>query len=295
MKFAPITTDRFPDVLSSPPEATAGWSVFSAYLFEPPRRVSMASADYLVSVLFSGTCRFRQEAYGRSTEEWTGPGAVHVMPADFEGTWEGRERAGKFRALALMIPKSFLARVIAQDWDVSSDRVGIIQRFNTRDPVIEGVFGRLAFEANNGSPSGSIYAESACEFLVHHLIHAHSSLVRPRPHAFGGLPMRRLKRVVDYVEAHLSESITLRRLAELAGVSPRHFERAFRQALGVPPHTYVLQKRVAAARSLLVSHRTLPIHEIAARVGFCSASHLASAFRRQTGQSPTEFRRFESS
>lgn len=295
MKHGPITAGRFPDVLSNAPEAATRWGGTTAYLFEPPARVSMTSADCLVSVLFSGTCRFRQEANGRTTEERTGPGAVHVMPAQFGGTWEGRERAGRFRAFALTIPESFLARVIAEDWNTTPDKVEIIQRFNTRDPVIEALFARLAFEVANGSPSGSIYAESTSEFLIHHLIHAHSSLARPRPHAYGGLPQRQLKRVVDYIEEHLSESITLRRLAELAGVSPRHFERAFRQALGVPPHAYVLQQRVAAARSLLVSHPTLPIHEVAARVGFCSASHLAMVFRRQTGQTPTEFRRFESS
>jgi len=92
----------------------------------------------------------------------------------------------------------------------------------------------------------------------------------------------------------LAQPISLHRLAELAGVSARHFERAFRQDMGVPPHTYVLQKRVAAARHLLLSQPTLAIQEIAARVGFGSPSHLASAFRRQTGYSPTAFRRLQS-
>ncbi len=168
--------------------------------------------------------------------------------------------------------------------------VEVIWRFNTRDPVIEGLLTRLALEAKCSSPSGSIYAESACEFLAHHIIHAHSSLAGPPP-AFGGLPPRRLKLVQDYIAEHLSQPITLRQLAELAGVSSRHFERAFRQALGVPPHGYVLQKRVSAARDLLLIQPRLSIQEIATRTGFSSSSHLVSAFRRQTGYSPREFRR----
>jgi AraC family transcriptional regulator len=289
-----IPSDRFPDLLPKPPEASAAWSVFSAYVIDPPARVSMACTDHLVSVLFSGTCRFREQHNGRSTEEWTGPGAVQVMPARFEGTWEGRDRTGQFRALALFIPHAFLARV-ATDWGVEPRSVELIHSFNTRDPVIESLFARLAHELRNGAPSGSIYAESACEFLVHHLLHAHSSLAGPPPRFLGGLPARRLKLVLDYIEEHLAQPITLRGLAELASVGPRHFERAFHQAVGVPPHSYLLHRRVTAARNLLVSEPRLPIHEIATRVGFSSSSHLASAFRRQTGQTPSEFRRSEAS
>jgi AraC family transcriptional regulator len=99
---------------------------------------------------------------------------------------------------------------------------------------------------------------------------------------------------VDYVEENLAESISLHRLAALAGVSTRHFERAFRQAMGMPPHAYVLGKRVDAARQLLLSEPGLAVQEIAERVGFSSASHLASAFRRRTGSSPSAFRRLQS-
>jgi len=85
--------------------------------------------------------------------------------------------------------------------------------------------------------------------------------------------------------------VGLRQIAALAGVSPRHFERAFRQAVGVPPHAYVMQRRVAAARALLLGDGSLTVEDIAARVGFASSSHLASAFRRSTGYSPSSFRR----
>ena len=294
MNQAPISAHRFPDVLPDPPEASAAWGAFTAHVIDPPPHVTMACTDHVVGVLFSGTCRFRQDAYGRSTEEWTGPGAVHVLPARFEGTWQARDRAGRFRGLALFIPDAFLSRVVASDFDVEPRRVEIVQRFNTRDPVIESVAARLAFEARNASLSGSIYAESACEFLAHHLIHAHSSLARRDPRPLGGLPSRRLKLVLDHIEEHIDQPITLRKLAELAQVSPRHFERAFRQAIGIPPHAYVLRKRVAAARSLLLSRPALPIHQIAMRAGFSSGSHLALAFRRYTGLSPSAFRRSES-
>jgi AraC family transcriptional regulator len=126
------------------------------------------------------------------------------------------------------------------------------------------------------------------------MIHSYSTLSAPPPRASGGLPARRLKLILDYIEENLAQPIALRKLGELAGVSTRHFERAFRQAIGVPPHAYVVRKRVARAQTLLLSEPGLTVDEIAARAGFSSSSHLSSTFRRQTGYSPTTFRRLQS-
>jgi AraC family transcriptional regulator len=290
----PISAARFPDLLKGPPEASAAWSVFSLHVVEPIAQATMTFSDYVVGMQISGTYRLRRELCGRSLEGWTSPGTMGIIPADAEGTYEGSEHSGTSRAIMLFVPDAFLSRVLADDWGVERKSVEIIDRFLVRDPVIEGLLTRLAFEAKNGSPSGSIYAESACEFLAHHIIHAHSSLAAPPSVSYGGLPGRRLKLVLEYIEENLARRITLWQLAELAGVGARHFERAFRQAMGVPPHTYVLQKRVATARHLLLSQPTLTIREIAARAGFSSSSHLAGAFRRETGYSPTVFRRLHS-
>jgi AraC family transcriptional regulator len=108
----------------------------------------------------------------------------------------------------------------------------------------------------------------------------------------GGLSGRRLKAVLDFIEENLQRRMTLRHLAERSGVSIRHFERAFRQSIGVPPHRYVLERRIAAAQNLL--RRThLTIDEIAAQAGFDSSSHLALTFRRRFGCSPAAFRRLQ--
>jgi methylphosphotriester-DNA--protein-cysteine methyltransferase len=73
------------------------------------------------------------------------------------------------------------------------------------------------------------------------------------------------------IDANLHQPVALHHLAGLAGVSTRHFERAFRQATGVAPHTYVLRKRVDAARHLLLHQPTIPIEEIAVGPGSAAA------------------------
>jgi transcriptional regulator of acetoin/glycerol metabolism len=112
----------------------------------------------------------------------------------------------------------------------------------------------------------------------------------PIPDARGGMADPSLRRVRDYVENHLNGDVSLGTLARVAGLSDSHFARAFRQAEGVTPHTYVLQRRVARARKMMVES-DLSLAEIALAAGFADQSHLARRFRQQTGLTPDRFRK----
>jgi len=294
MDQAPISASRFADALPTSPRAAVAWGTFAAYVVEPPPHFAGQFLDHLLSLQLCGTCRFRRQVGARSVEGWSSPGCVHLLPANLSATFDGRDHSGASRAIALFIPEAFLSRVIAQDWDAEPRNVEFLPQFLGRDPVMEAVLTRLGIEAQNDAPSGQLYAESACEFLAHHMIHAYSSLSTHPLRVRGGLTGRGQKVVLDYIAASLAQPITLRRLAELARISPRHFERAFRQSVGMPPHAYVMSRRLAAAQQLLLSEPNLSVEEVAARVGFSSSSHLASAFRRHTGYSPTTFRRLQS-
>jgi AraC family transcriptional regulator len=288
----PTGTARFADLLNVPPNTSAAWDAFSLFVVRAtPAQATGAFADHALGLYLSGRHRIRRETAGRPIEGWSDPGTMNLTPANFEATWQA---SGPSRAIVLLMPDAFLARVISEHWEADPRKVEIIPQFLAHDPVIQGVATRLALEAQSGSPPERLYAESACEFLAHHMIHAYSTLSAPPPRAAGGLPARRLKRILDYIEENLAQPIALRQLGEIAGISTRHFERAFRQAIGVPPHAYVVRKRVDRAQNLLLSEPGLTIDEIAVRAGFSSSSHLSSTFRRQTGYSPTAFRRLQS-
>ena len=87
-------------------------------------------------------------------------------------------------------------------------RVELIGHFLIRDRVIESVMTRLAVEAKRGSPLGNLYAESACEFLAHHIVCSYSSLSGHRSPVRGGLTGRRLKIALDYIHDSLGQRIT---------------------------------------------------------------------------------------
>jgi len=111
----------------------------------------------------------------------------------------------------------------------------------------------------------------------------------PPPQAHGGLSKGAIRRVREYVEVHLNESIDLGMLASVAGLSMHHFARQFKQSTGVTPHYFLTQKRVERAQEMLVQ-TDLSIAEIAYAAGFSDQSHLARHFRYMLGTTPREFR-----
>jgi AraC family transcriptional regulator len=106
----------------------------------------------------------------------------------------------------------------------------------------------------------------------------------------GGLAPWQVNRVAAYIDANLAQRISLAALADLAGLSPFHFARAFKQSFGVPPYHYHRDRRIAWAKELLTrSHHS--VTEIAMKVGFSETSAFTTAFRRMTGLVPSAYRR----
>lgn len=100
----------------------------------------------------------------------------------------------------------------------------------------------------------------------------------------------RLNRVFDFVEDQLDSSIGLVDMAGLAGLSPFHFSRAFKESVGVSPYKYVRSRRLARAQMLLAAG-DMPLTEIALACGFANQSHFTAAFTQCTGMSPGNYRR----
>ena len=100
---------------------------------------------------------------------------------------------------------------------------------------------------------------------------------------------RRLRRVLDFMAAHLEEDIGLDELASAACLSPFHFSRLFRNRTGVPPCRYLSQLRLDLAKSLLAAGEQ-PLSEIALRCGFSSQCSFNKAFLKSAGMTPGAFR-----
>ena len=104
------------------------------------------------------------------------------------------------------------------------------------------------------------------------------------------LPQGRLRAVVEYVEEHLDASPTQEQLAAVARLSPYHFARQFKTATGLPPHQFVILRRVERAKQLLLAATELSLAEVAAHAGFSDQSQFSHHFKRIVGVTPGQFR-----
>jgi transcriptional regulator GlxA family with amidase domain len=101
--------------------------------------------------------------------------------------------------------------------------------------------------------------------------------------------LRRLLRAKDRMDAASHEAWSVRRLARVSNVSAAHFARSFKEAFGVPPHRYLLTRRIERATALL-RDTDLPITEIAFQTGWASLGTFGRIFRDITGESPGSMR-----
>jgi AraC-like DNA-binding protein len=106
----------------------------------------------------------------------------------------------------------------------------------------------------------------------------------------GKLARDRLARVVDYIESHLAEKLSLAAIAAQVNLSPFHFSRCFKHTLGISLGNFVAHRRIERASMLLLTSRR-PLAEIALSVGFDSQASFTRRFQRETGLPPGRFRR----
>lgn len=106
----------------------------------------------------------------------------------------------------------------------------------------------------------------------------------------GGLAPWQIRKVTNYVDAHLDQTIRNEELAAIARLNASHFGRAFRNSFGEPPHEYVIRRRVERAQGLMLS-TSASLSAIALDCGLADQAHLSRLFRRVVGETPRAWRR----
>jgi AraC family transcriptional regulator len=105
-----------------------------------------------------------------------------------------------------------------------------------------------------------------------------------------GLSPRRLRALEEFIRENLMQPLTIDELADVAGISKRHFQRVFRQSVGVTPYHFLLTMRIEEAKRRL-ARPAETITDIAFNSGFSHTQHFSAYFRKMTGFSPSEYRK----
>jgi len=187
-------------------------------------------------------------------------------------------------AIVLSIEPRFIDRV-AQE----KQKIELVDHFSLQDAQIERLVRALHAETKAGAPTGILFGQSIAVALATYLGERYS--VSPpglRRHR-GGIPRVRLNRVLEYIDANLSEELSLPILAEVAEMSLYYFVRLFKQSTGLSPHRYVTEQRIKRAQAFLRS-RKMTVLEASVRTGFVDQSHFTRVFRRVVGLAPKQYR-----
>ena len=242
---------------------------------------------------------------------WTTSGEAETQEREHNGPWlTSRMKKGSMFLTAAGAPYDFRYRTLTSEpyevvlvllslplFNEALQEVFGANAANARlrdlsgfeDPALTALLQRLRDEATRRSAS-RLFVRGIAQAIAVHLARNYAALGGNARGESPSLPGFKLRRITEWMAAHLAEEFSLARLAEQAGISEFHFNRLFKRATGVPPSQYQIKLRMDAARRLLRETKKNVIM-IANEVGYSNPSHFAQLFRKETGLAPTDYRR----
>ena len=249
-----------------------------------------ATAEPLISCVLGGAAQFQEREPG---EAWVTRQLqlrdifVTRSKTPYELRWSSRHGEELDSLLIHLAVDQFRASLTATH-PGKAEGVEVIDFFG-RDDALAHLCFACAEMLETRVPGESPRVPALIQLVAAHLVEKYTDAIPDRPSFTGGLPIRQLRKVEDYVREQLAEEISVERLAELVELSPFHFSRVFKQTTGMSPLQFVTRERITRAQQL-VRETSRSLIEIALEVGYASPSHFAQVFRRVAGVTPTDFR-----
>jgi AraC family transcriptional regulator len=163
-------------------------------------------------------------------------------------------------------------------------------RLAFQDRVMWGLANALLDSVERATERSTLFIDHVALTFCAHVVKAYGNAAVPDDTASGGLSPWQLRRVLDFISAHLNDDHSIAELARECGLSSGYFSRAFRQTTGVTPHQWVIRRKVERARQLLLGNG-LGLADIALVCGFVDQSHFTRVFTKLEGESPGRWRR----
>jgi AraC family transcriptional regulator len=214
-------------------------------------------------------------------------GSISLLPAGSPALWRW---SGRKDTLNIYLEPRLIGRVAAEAFDLDPARLTVPPLDGLDLPQLRAAMAAVDAEMTAGGAGGPLAAESLANVLAVHLIRHVSAPRRAARGRDGTLPRTRLRAVIEYIEEYLDAGPTLEQIAAVARLSPYHFARQFKAATGLPPHQYVIVRRVERAKHYLQAGTDLSLAEVAACAGFSDQSQLSRHFKRHVGVTPGQFR-----
>ena len=250
-----------------------------------PNIDQVALDQHYVSIHLGGAKRLLRRGEGQTAICDVKSGAYSVVPAGAAFRWE---TAGPINFAHFYFNPKLVDHVVTSAFDRDPSYVQLQETLGDADPLVRSLALGLIEELEAGDPQHA-YLEDMLHLLLCRVLRLHSNARRSARLGRHVLAPFRLRRSLDFIEAQLGSQIGVGDIAAASGISRFHFSRAFRQTTGSSPYAYLLGRRIAAAKMLLV-HSERPLGEIAEQCGFASLNQFSRMFKRDAGICPSSFR-----
>ena len=274
--------------------ASLQWSGLYVRRYRLPRVVDRflvpATPEPLISCGLAGSAEFREREVG---DTWVtrqiGRGDLFVTRSKTPYEVRHSSRVGEeLEIIQIHVAVDRWLSALEAVYPGKTGEVDVIDFFG-RDEALAHLCFACAEMLIEGTPGQSKRVADLTQLVASFLVEKYTDAAAEKPDFRGGLPIRQLRKVTDYVSEHLAEEISVDALAELVELSPFHFSRVFKQATGMSPLQFATRERVTLAQQL-IRETSRSLIEIGLEVGYTSPSHFAKVFRRVTGVAPNEFR-----
>jgi len=275
------------------PYAASSWSnsvgmLAARYVDAPASEIELPPSSHHKLVLVNRPSEVGEVHY-EDVHWYASPpaGSILVIPAGSQTRWRW---SGRNDSLTVSLEPHLVARVAAESFDLDPARMVVPPLDRLDVPQLRASLQAIDGELVADTAGGNLAAESLANVLAVHLIRHVLAPRRPTRDRDGKLPQGKLRTIVEYIEDHLDDGLTLTDLATVARLSPYHFARQFKAASGLPPHQFVLARRVERAKQLLQGAAGSSLAQVAARSGFSDQSQFSRHFKRLVGVTPRRFR-----
>jgi len=271
------------------------WRDIKAWIIAPPRNVDMLSLPSVSEPFLAWTISGDVEFQEREGER---PWATHRIKkgsffltsggAPYDCRWKAVS-SEPFETMAVFIALPLLQRGLEEVFgaDAAHARLRDISAFT--DVALSSWMERVREELMRRRAS-SIFLQGIAQAIAIHLARNYAETANESRSGSPSLPGYKLRQITDWMAEHVAEEFNLDRLAAQAGLSKFYFNRLFKSAMGMSPSRYHITLRLDEARRLLRETKKSVV-DVALDVGYANPSHFAQLFRRETGLSPSDYRR----
>jgi len=242
-------------------------------------------ADHVV-MTYAGSMQRLERRSGRSVAIGTArTGVVTIIPAGSSARWD---IPGTVNVVQLYLPHTTLARVAGEaDTAAPGD---LLERTGHPDLITSRLLLSAADALEGSAALDALFRQQLTDIVATRLLAAHTGSPTTFQPVMGGLSPKVLLRAIERLRSDSDADVSLAALASDAGLSRFHFCRAFKESTGLSPHAWLRQHRLEQAMNML-RDTNASIVTVAAALGYASQTAFAAAFRKLTGETPSDWRR----